>query len=402
MRRLFAAAGRGRLHDSRGCYRRVHVPHAVAAGDYRRGDVRGPSARRRDGRVPAVLSVGRPAARAHLAAPAVAGRATLPVRGGEVFVRHTPWPGPVDGRRATARPASGRSTCTGWAGRRPTGPTWPRCSPSGSTAGRSTCPGSAGPSRRRAGGTRSAGTCAPSSTSSSTSRALPGEAAGPAGAPARQLPRRAGQPARRRPPSRPGRLADARSRRRCRSTACRRRSAARCCCSCCPASRRWPSGGMAGIAPEQHVRAMIRMCFGDPRQVPPERVEQAVQEMRERAEQPWADRALTRSMRGLITSYLRVGGGERLAGGALAAAADARPLGRPRQARRPGAGPAAGRRPSRTRGCACSTASGHVAMLEAPEADRPGGARHGRGADVPRAGREHARAAVDTPRSVRP
>ena len=64
---------------------------------------------------------------------------------------------------------------------------------------------------------------------------------------------------------------------------------------------------MAGIAPEEHVRAMIRMCFGDPRRVPRERIEQAVREMRERADQPWADRALTRSMRGLITSYLRVG-----------------------------------------------------------------------------------------------
>ena len=52
---------------------------------------------------------------------------------------------------------------------------------------------------------------------------------------------------------------------------------------------------------------MIRMCFGQPSRVPPERLEQAVQEMRERAEQPWADRALTRSMRGLITSYLKVG-----------------------------------------------------------------------------------------------
>jgi pimeloyl-ACP methyl ester carboxylesterase len=64
---------------------------------------------------------------------------------------------------------------------------------------------------------------------------------------------------------------------------------------------------MAGIAPEEHVRAMIRMCFGDPKRVPRQRIEQAVREMRERAEQPWADRALTRSMRGLITSYLRVG-----------------------------------------------------------------------------------------------
>ncbi|TFV81268.1 alpha/beta hydrolase [Blastococcus sp. CT_GayMR20] len=64
---------------------------------------------------------------------------------------------------------------------------------------------------------------------------------------------------------------------------------------------------LAGITPEQNVRAMIRMCFGEPGRVPHERVEQAVQEFRERAEQPWADRALTRSMRGLITSYLRVG-----------------------------------------------------------------------------------------------
>jgi pimeloyl-ACP methyl ester carboxylesterase len=65
---------------------------------------------------------------------------------------------------------------------------------------------------------------------------------------------------------------------------------------------------MAGIAPEEHVRAMLRMCFGDPSRVPRERLQQAVDEMRERSEQPWADRALTRSMRGLLTSYLRVGG----------------------------------------------------------------------------------------------
>jgi pimeloyl-ACP methyl ester carboxylesterase len=64
---------------------------------------------------------------------------------------------------------------------------------------------------------------------------------------------------------------------------------------------------LAGITPEESVRAMIRMCFGRPSEVPPERVEQAVQEMKERSEQPWADRALARSMRGLITSYLKVG-----------------------------------------------------------------------------------------------
>ena len=64
---------------------------------------------------------------------------------------------------------------------------------------------------------------------------------------------------------------------------------------------------IGAITPEQSVRAMVRMCFGEPSRVPPERLEQAVQEMRERAGQPWADRALTHSMRGLITSYLRVG-----------------------------------------------------------------------------------------------
>lgn len=64
---------------------------------------------------------------------------------------------------------------------------------------------------------------------------------------------------------------------------------------------------LAGVSPEQNVRGMIRMCFGRPDRVPRERIEQAVEEMRIRAEQPWADRALAASMRGLITSYLRVG-----------------------------------------------------------------------------------------------
>ncbi|TFV60867.1 alpha/beta hydrolase [Geodermatophilus sp. DF01-2] len=66
---------------------------------------------------------------------------------------------------------------------------------------------------------------------------------------------------------------------------------------------------LSGVTPEQQVRGMVQMCFGDPRRVPRARLEQALQEMRERAEQPWATRALTRSMRGLITSYLRVGPG---------------------------------------------------------------------------------------------
>jgi pimeloyl-ACP methyl ester carboxylesterase len=64
---------------------------------------------------------------------------------------------------------------------------------------------------------------------------------------------------------------------------------------------------LAGATPEQRVRGLLQMCFGDPSRVPKERVAEAVQEMRDRDEQPWAGQALTRSLRGLMTSYLRVG-----------------------------------------------------------------------------------------------
>jgi pimeloyl-ACP methyl ester carboxylesterase len=70
---------------------------------------------------------------------------------------------------------------------------------------------------------------------------------------------------------------------------------------------------MAGIAPEQHVRGMLDICFGDPSRVPKERIDEAIEEMRDRGGQPWADRALVRSMRGLLTSYLKVNGAWRMA-----------------------------------------------------------------------------------------
>ena len=64
---------------------------------------------------------------------------------------------------------------------------------------------------------------------------------------------------------------------------------------------------LAGASPEQRVRGLLQMCFGDPSRVPRERVDEAVEEMRQRDQQPWAGQALTRSLRGLMTSYLRVG-----------------------------------------------------------------------------------------------
>jgi pimeloyl-ACP methyl ester carboxylesterase len=152
---------------------------------------------------------------------------------------------------------------------------------------------------------------------------------------------------------------------------------------------------MGGITPEENVRAMVRMCFGEPRKVPPERIEQAVQEMRERSEQPWADSALTRSMRGLITSYLRVG--------AANAWRAARMLQPPTLvlwgARDKLVDPAMAPRLASVIPDArleVLDRVGHVAMLEAPEDT----ARAVLGMVETAAGRD-TRAAVDTPRSVR-
>jgi pimeloyl-ACP methyl ester carboxylesterase len=64
---------------------------------------------------------------------------------------------------------------------------------------------------------------------------------------------------------------------------------------------------LAGVAAEDQVRGLVAMCFGDPLRVSRERWEQALEEAREREGQPWAGAALTRSMRGLISSYLRLG-----------------------------------------------------------------------------------------------
>ena len=157
---------------------------------------------------------------------------------------------------------------------------------------------------------------------------------------------------------------------------------------------------MARIAPEQHVRAMVRMCFGDPSRVPRARIEQAVAEMRERAEQPWADRALTRSMRGLMTSYLRVGGtnawqlARSLTMPTLVLWGDEDRLVDPALAPRLAAA---------IPGAVLHVLKGvgHVAMLEAPEETARAVLGLVEGRDVPR-DVPTSRAAADTPRSVRP
>jgi hypothetical protein len=119
-------------------------------------------------------------------------------------------------------------------------------------------------------------------------------------------------------------------------------SAARCCCSCC----RDPGTGRAP-AVRRDARAAGPRHGADVLREPAPGAEGAAgagaAEMRERAGQPWATRALTRSMRGLIPPTC-AWAGQCLAAGPVAAPADAGGLGRPRPAGRPRPRTAAGRR----------------------------------------------------------
>ena len=329
------------------CYRRVPVPHAVRVAR------RLPSerdVRRRRCPPPPLPSRG--------AGPASRGRGrTLPVRGGEVFVRHTPWTGPST-RRTTREPrANAPCTCTAWAAPRPTGPTSRRCSPSGSRAGRWTSPASAAPGRRCAGATRSGVTSRRSIDVLEHIVQRPGAARRRARPPARQLPRRTGQRARRHPPSRPRRLADAdlpgdaglpraagvqprdaaapaAGRPVARRAADGRHRAGGACAADDPDVLRRPGAGAAraGRAGGPGDAGAGGPAVGRPRADP---------------QHARADHLLPAR-----------GPGQRVAGGAGPADAHARAVGQPGQAGRPGARARASPPPSPTAGCWSSRASG--------------------------------------------
>ena len=58
------------------------------------------------------------------------------------------------------------------------------------------------------------------------------------------------------------------------------------------------------FTPEQRARAIIKLCFADPAAVPPNRVAEAVDEIRTRDGMAWSLDALIRSLRGLVASYV--------------------------------------------------------------------------------------------------
>lgn len=64
---------------------------------------------------------------------------------------------------------------------------------------------------------------------------------------------------------------------------------------------------MAGISPEERVRAVLELCFADLDRVPEQRIAEAVHEARFRADLPWASTALARSFRSLVALYLKPG-----------------------------------------------------------------------------------------------
>ncbi|GLZ40521.1 alpha/beta fold hydrolase [Actinokineospora sp. NBRC 105648] len=64
---------------------------------------------------------------------------------------------------------------------------------------------------------------------------------------------------------------------------------------------------LAQLTPRQRLTQMLNLCYADPGSVPKERIEEAVQEYAERAEQAWAATALAGSTIGLIRAWFARG-----------------------------------------------------------------------------------------------
>lgn len=64
---------------------------------------------------------------------------------------------------------------------------------------------------------------------------------------------------------------------------------------------------LAGVSAEERVSAVLELCFADLDRIPDQRVAEAVEEARFRADLPWASTALARSFRSLVATYLTPG-----------------------------------------------------------------------------------------------
>lgn len=67
------------------------------------------------------------------------------------------------------------------------------------------------------------------------------------------------------------------------------------------------SRALARRPAEQRARAVLELCFADPSRVPEERLREATEEIVRRSGLTWSEDAFSRSLRGLVASYLQVG-----------------------------------------------------------------------------------------------
>ena len=72
-----------------------------------------------------------------------------------------------------------------------------------------------------------------------------------------------------------------------------------------PNATRLAARRMAALEPVQLAQMVIESCFGDPARFPEQRLSEAIEEARLRHTVPWYAEAYVRSMRGLVSSFLR-------------------------------------------------------------------------------------------------
>lgn len=72
-----------------------------------------------------------------------------------------------------------------------------------------------------------------------------------------------------------------------------------------PNAERWAARRLAAIAPEVLATQVIAACFAEPQLLPPQRLAEAVEEVKRRYEAPWYVDAYLRTLRGLVGSFLR-------------------------------------------------------------------------------------------------
>ncbi|MCW2544856.1 MAG: hydrolase, partial [Frankiales bacterium] len=64
---------------------------------------------------------------------------------------------------------------------------------------------------------------------------------------------------------------------------------------------------LAAVSPESRARAVLELCYGDPSEIPPERLREAAAEVTRRSSLAHSQDAFTGSLKGLVASYLEAG-----------------------------------------------------------------------------------------------